>query len=90
MLVVQDLVFVVRQVPDDRFKREGDDLITQVRIRLPDALSEGKIDIPHIDDRILRVPLKEVCWGRFPCWWLFVNFRLHATSQECFRKCRKQ
>ncbi|CAL8465417.1 g4953 [Coccomyxa elongata] len=56
----QDLVFVVRQIPDERFKREGDDLVTQVRIRLPDALSEGKIDIPHLDGRILRVPLKEV------------------------------
>lgn len=59
---MQDLVFVVRQIPDDRFKREGDDLVTQVRIRLPDALSEGKIDIPHLDGRILRVPLKEVRW----------------------------
>lgn len=53
-------MFVVRQIPDERFKREGDDLVTQVRIRLPDALSEGKIDIPHLDGRILRVPLKEV------------------------------
>lgn len=60
MLPVQDLVFVVRQIPDERFKREGDDLVTQVRVRLPDALAEGKIDIPHIDGRILRVPLKEV------------------------------
>ncbi len=59
-MCVQDLVFVVRQIPDERFKREGDDLVTQVRIRLPDALSEGKIDIPHLDGRILRVPLKEV------------------------------
>ena len=59
---LQDLVFVVRQVPDDRFQREGDDLIVHVRIRLPDALSEGKVDIPHLDGRILRVPLKEVRW----------------------------
>lgn len=59
-MTLQDVVFVVRQIPDDRFQREGDDLIAHVRIRLPDALSEGKIDIPHLDGRILRVPLKEV------------------------------
>ncbi|CAK0786642.1 hypothetical protein CVIRNUC_009856 [Coccomyxa viridis] len=56
----QDVVFIVRQVPDNRYQREGDDLITRVRIKLPDALSETKVDVPHIDGRILRVPLKEV------------------------------
>lgn len=58
-LWVQDLVFIVRQIPDNRFQREGDDLITHVRIKLPDALAETKIDVPHIDGRILRMPLKE-------------------------------
>lgn len=76
-LDLQDLVFVVREIPDERFKREGDDLVTKVSIRLPDALSEGKIDIPHLDGRILRVPLKEACpfeaplqvcfYGNTPC-----------------------
>jgi len=56
---VQDLVFIVRQIPDNRFQREGDDLKEHVRIKLTDALSETKIDVPHIDGRILRVPLKE-------------------------------
>ena len=63
----------MRQVSDNRYQREGDDLITRVRIKLPDALSETKVDVPHIDGRILRVPLKEAnslavlpyeCW---PC-----------------------
>lgn len=57
--VLQDLVFVVRQIPDNRFQRDGDDLIIHVRIKLTDALSETKIDVPHLDGRILRVPLKE-------------------------------
>jgi DnaJ-class molecular chaperone len=57
--VVQDLVFVVKQIPDNRFQRDGDDLIIHVRIKLTDALSETKIDVPHLDGRILRVPLKE-------------------------------
>ena len=59
----QDVVFIVRQVPDNRYQREGDDLITRVRIKLPDALSESKIDVP----RILRVPLKEASsWPSYP------------------------
>ena len=59
-------MFVVRQIPDNRYQREGDDLITRMRIKLPDALSESKVDVPHIDGRILRVPLKEAgSW--LPC-----------------------
>ena len=49
----------MRQIPDNRFQRDGDDLIEHVRIKLTDALSETKIDVPHLDGRILRVPLKE-------------------------------
>ncbi|CAL5222041.1 g4336 [Coccomyxa viridis] len=56
----QDLVFIVRQIPDNQYQRDGDDLIEHVRIKLTDALSETKIDVPHLDGRILRVPLKEV------------------------------
>ncbi len=52
---------MVREVPDNSFQRDGDDLVVRVRIRLEDALSEGKVDVPHLDGRILRVPLKEVC-----------------------------
>ena len=51
---------MVRQILDDRFQREGDDLVVHARIRLEDALSEGKVDVPHLDGRVLRVPLKEV------------------------------
>ena len=60
-------MFIVRQIADNRYQREGDDLIMRVRIKLPDALSESKIDVPHIDGRILRVPLKEASsWPSCP------------------------
>jgi len=55
----QDLVFVVREAPDERFRREGDDLLLRVRVPLATALSEGKVDVPALDGRTLRVPLKE-------------------------------
>jgi DnaJ-class molecular chaperone len=56
----QDIVFVVQQIPDPIFDRDGDDLIIHVSIYLSKALTEGKIDVPHLDGRTLRVPLKEV------------------------------
>lgn len=57
----QDLVFVVSQKPHPVFQRQGDDLVTTVTVSLAQALTEGnKIDVKSLDNRILRVPLKEV------------------------------
>lgn len=56
----QDLVFVVQQIPHSLFKRHGDDLIVKVQIPLHKALSGGTIDVPTLDNRVLRIPLKEV------------------------------
>eukprot|EP00884_Botryococcus_braunii_P006074 jgi/Botrbrau1/15468/Bobra.43_2s0090.1 len=56
----QDLVFIVEQVPDSTYERQGDDLLVRARIPLATALTDSKVDIPAIDGRILRVPLKEV------------------------------
>lgn len=56
----QDLVFVIKQAPHARFAREGDDLVARVKIPLAKALAGGTIDVPALDSRVLRVPLKEV------------------------------
>lgn len=58
----QDIVFVVRQKPHPTFTREGDDLVTQMRIPLSKALGGGSVDVHTLDSqpRILRVPLREV------------------------------
>lgn len=56
----QDIIFRVRAKPHAHFRREGDDLIVKTAIDLETALCGGKIDIPMLDDRTLRVPLKEV------------------------------
>lgn len=60
MAYVQDVIFVVRQIPHENYRREGDDLLITVGINLATALCEGKIDVPALDGRVLRVPLKEV------------------------------
>ena len=57
----QDIVFVIHQIPHARFTREGDNLITKVKIPLIKAITAGNtIDVKALDNRILRVPLKEV------------------------------
>lgn len=56
----QDLVFVIKQAKHTRFAREGDDLVARVKIPLAKALAGGTIDVPTLDARVLRVPLKEV------------------------------
>lgn len=57
----QDLVFVVRQVAHERFVRDGDDLRVTVALPLHRCLAAGgTVDVPTLDGRILRVPLREV------------------------------
>ena len=57
----QDLVFVVRQAPHPRFSREGDDLALTMHLPLTKALTAGtSVDVPSLDNRVLRVPLREV------------------------------
>lgn len=56
----QDIVFVVRQKPHGVYTREGDDLVATVMLPLSKALGGGPIDIKALDNRVLRVPLKEV------------------------------
>jgi DnaJ family protein B protein 4 len=57
----QDLVFVVRQLPHARFKREGDDLVTTACVPLAAALTAGAaVEVRALDGRALRLPLREV------------------------------
>lgn len=55
----QDLVFVVEEKPHDRFKREGNDLVTTVQIPLVEALAGngGRRVVEALDGRKLQVPI---------------------------------
>ena len=81
----QDIVFVVQQIPDPIFDREGNDLIVHVSVYLSVALTEGKIDVPHLDGRTLRVPLKEVSW--LPPNWCLDCSSLSRGSSLCSGLC---
>jgi len=52
-----DVVIVLEQREHERFKRTGDDLYYNAKIDLVTALAGGKIQIPHLDDRILVVDI---------------------------------
>jgi DnaJ family protein B protein 4 len=59
----QDIVFVVKQKPHSKFLREGDDLVVKMSIPLTKALTAGvTVDVPTLDNRVLRVPLREVIY----------------------------
>ena len=51
---------MVKQLPHSTYARDGNDLVTRMRLPLHKALSGGTVDVPSLDGRILRVPLKEV------------------------------
>ncbi|KAF8633716.1 hypothetical protein AX17_004374 [Amanita inopinata Kibby_2008] len=52
-----DVVIVVEEKPHERFKRQENDLITEVEIDLLTALGGGQFAIRHLDDRVLVVKL---------------------------------
>ncbi|KAF8061442.1 hypothetical protein FPV67DRAFT_1509004 [Lyophyllum atratum] len=53
-----DVVIVIEEKPHDRFKRQDNDLITEVELDLLTALAGGQFVIKHLDDRALIVNLE--------------------------------
>lgn len=52
-----DLIFTIKQIPDSRFTRNGDDLHTTMSISLQDSLVGFEKTILHLDGR--KVPIKK-------------------------------
>eukprot|EP00976_Prorocentrum_cordatum_P044926 908064-Prorocentrum_minimum.AAC.1 len=59
------MVFVIHQKPHPTFAREGSDLIHNTRIPLVDALSGFKMDVKTLDNRILRVNIKDTVHPKY-------------------------
>ena len=53
-----DLYLEMTVLPDERFARDGDDLIVRVPVKLTDAALGGEVEVPRPDGRrlMLRVP----------------------------------
>ncbi len=52
-----DVVIVVQEKQHDRFKRQDNNLATEVDIDLLTALGGGQLVVKHLDDRILSVTI---------------------------------
>jgi DnaJ family protein A protein 2 len=53
-----DVTIVIEERAHDRFKRQGNDLITEFEVDLLTALAGGQFAIRHLDDRALVVKLQ--------------------------------
>jgi DnaJ family protein A protein 2 len=53
-----DVVIVIEEKPHERFRRQTNDLVTDVEIDLLTALAGGQFAIRHLDDRALVVKIE--------------------------------
>lgn len=56
----QDVVFVIREKKHAHLTREGSNLLYHTQIPLVDALTGFKVDVPTLDNRVLRVNVRDV------------------------------
>jgi len=56
----QDVIFVVKEKKHPYLKRDGNNLVYRAKIPLVDALSGFKVDVPTLDNRTLRVNIRDV------------------------------
>lgn len=61
----QDIVFVIQENKHPNFTREGANLIHNVKIPLVDALTGFKVDVHTLDNRILRISVKDIVTQNF-------------------------
>jgi DnaJ family protein A protein 2 len=54
-VITGDVVIVIDEKPHEVFRREGNDLFTDIEIDLLTALAGGSFSIMHLDDHALRV-----------------------------------
>lgn len=54
-VVPGDVVIVIEEKPHETFRREGNDLFTDIELDLLSALAGGAFSIMHLDDHALRV-----------------------------------
>ncbi|CAH1800025.1 unnamed protein product [Owenia fusiformis] len=58
--VPADIVFIVKDKPHNRFRREGVDLVYTANIPLGKALTNTVIEVNTLDDRVLHVPINDI------------------------------
>ncbi|XP_030055869.1 dnaJ homolog subfamily B member 13 [Microcaecilia unicolor] len=59
-IIPADIIFIVKEKPHMRFKRQGDDLIYVASIALGKALIGCTLDIQTLDERLLNIPINDI------------------------------
>lgn len=58
--MAEDVVFIIREKVHNTFTREGSNLLHHAKLPLLDALTGFKVDIPSLDNRVLRVNVQDI------------------------------
>jgi len=56
-VITGDVVIVIEEKPHEVFRREGNDLFTDVEVDLLTALASGFVSLMHLDDHALRIAI---------------------------------
>ena len=55
-----DIVFIVKDKPHQRFRRDGTNLIHTAKVPLGKALTGCTVEINTLDDRVLHIPINDI------------------------------
>ncbi|KAI9331202.1 DnaJ domain-containing protein [Obelidium mucronatum] len=55
-----DLVFIIKELPHPRFKRQGNDLVLTTPMTLGQALTGSIVTVETLDERTLQIPVNDV------------------------------
>lgn len=80
-----DVIIVIEERPHERFKRNENDLVTEVELDLLTALGGGQFAIKHLDDRMLLVTLAPGEVIKHGAWivlsWTYIPNTEHGASR---------
>ena len=60
LLLLADIVFILKDKENLRFRREGVNLIYTAEISLGSALTGCVVEILTLDDRLLSIPINDI------------------------------
>ncbi|XP_029457972.1 dnaJ homolog subfamily B member 13 isoform X2 [Rhinatrema bivittatum] len=64
-IIPADIIFIVKEKPHARFKRQGNDLIFVASIALGKALIGCTVEIETLDERLLNIPINDIVFPSY-------------------------
>ncbi|XP_069496235.1 dnaJ homolog subfamily B member 13 [Ambystoma mexicanum] len=64
-IIPADIIFIVKEKPHPRFKREGNDLLYLTSIALGKALIGCTVEIETLDERLLNIPINDIVHPKY-------------------------